>query len=176
MANSIERTGKIFMGPANQKFDESLLLENASKRKKEEEAAAQAAELLIKAEQEKQKEIEAKLETLEMLSVGPKVIILPYVKNPYRKTVSKGGILIDYDGEFKNPDTGEEDKMQKGIMCAKVIEIGPEVKYLKPGDDIYYLANSALPIPFFNQGYQVIAEQNALTVLNQGLRARYNME
>ncbi len=176
MANSIERTGRIFMGTSKLDFDESLLLENASKKRKDEELAKQAAELLIAAETEKQKEIEAKLETLEMLSVGPKVVILPYVKNPYRKLISEGGILIDYDGEFKNPDTGENDKMEKGIRCAKVIEIGPEVKYLKPGDDIYYVSNSALPIPFFNQGYQVIAEQNALTVLNEGLRKRYNME
>ena len=112
-----------------------------------------------------------------MLSVGPKVIILPYAENPYTKFVSdSGNILMPTSLTFKNPDTGEEEKPEKGVMCARVIEIGPEVKYLKVGDDIYYDDRTAIPIPFFMQGYKVIAELNALTVINEGLKQRYNME
>lgn len=178
MANSIERTGKIFMGTTekNVPLDDNLLLENAIKRRNEETEVKKAGELFIEARKAKQAEIEAKLETLEMLSVGPKVIILPYAENPYTKLVSDSGLLMPTTMDFKNPETGEIEKPQNGIMCAKVIEIGPEVKYLRVGDDIYYDDRTAVPIPFFMQGYKVIAEGNALTVINEGLRERYNMK
>lgn len=177
MANSIERTGKIFMGRGLSSLEnEELMLGNALRKKKEEDEVKEAGQKFLEARKAKQAEIEAKLETLEMLSVGPKVIILPYAENPYNKLVSDGGLLLPTSMDFKNPDTGEVEKAQNGITCAKVIEIGPEVKYLKPGDDIYYDDRTAIPIPFFSQGYKVIAELNALTVINDGLKKRYNME
>lgn len=178
MANSIERTGKIFMGGGLSSLEnEELMLGNALRKKKEEDEVKEAGQKFLEARKTKQAEIEAKLSTLEMLSVGPKVIILPYAENPYTKFVSDGGnIIIPTSMNFKNPETGEIEKPQNGIMCAKVIEVGPEVKYLKEGDDIYYDDRTAIPIPFFMQGYKVIAELNALTVINSGLKKRYNME
>lgn len=151
---------------------EELFLENAIEKRNQEKLQKEASEKLIEAEKAKQKELESKLSTLELIPIGPRILILPYPRNPYKKTVSKGGILIDYDGGFLNPDTGEQDKMNVGIGCAKVIEVGPDTRYAKPGDDIFYDTRTAVPIPFFGLGYQEIAEQNAFTIINEGLRER----
>lgn len=167
-----EANGVFFMGKnLKSTVDDSLLIENLSKQRETEEAA----KLLVEVEKAKQKEIEAKLERLEILPLGSRIILLPYVKNPYRKVVSEGGILIDYDGSFVNPDTGEKDKLPQGIVCGQVIEVGPECKWVKPGDDIYYDSRTTLPIPFYSQGYHTLAEQQVLCVLNESLKERFKM-
>lgn len=174
MAKSLnEAAGKIYMGKNLRPIldDDSLLLENQLKRKELEDAN----NLLVEVEKAKQKEIEAKLEKLEILPLGSRIILLPYLRNPYRKIVSDGGILIDYDGSFTNPDSGEQDKLPQGIVCGKVIEIGPECKWVKPGDDIYYDSRTTLPIPFYSQGYHTLAEQQVLCVLNEELKKRFKM-
>lgn len=166
-----EAAGKVYL--SNGLGDESLLLENAIEARKREKDEKKAAELLIAAEKAKQEELLAKMDKLELIPLGPRVIILPYTRNPYRKTITESGILIDYEGSFKNPESGESDKLPDGIKCAKVIEVGPDTKFLKEGDDIFYDARTIQPIPFFLQGYYVVAEQNVLTVINEGLKERF---
>lgn len=168
-----EANGTVYMGKnLKHEFNEGLLLENLSKKREEEKKAKEATEMLIELEKKKQSELEAKLEKLEMLPIGSKVVILPYPSNPYKKTISKGGILIDYDGSFKNPDTGEQDKLKQGIQCAKVIEVGPECKIVRPGDDVFYESRACAVIPFFSLGYEILVEGNIFCILNEGLKAR----
>lgn len=54
-------------------------------------------------------------------------------------------IIVEYNGLFNNPDSGELDTLQELVACAKVIEIGPECKYVKPGDDVYYDPRTCYP-------------------------------
>lgn len=142
---------------------------------KDEKAATEAKNLLFELEKKKQEEIESKLNHLEMIPMYNKVILLPYPVNPYRKIV-EGHIIVDYDGSFKNPDTGEYDKMEQLVSCAKVIEVGPEVKYLKVGDDVYYDSRTVYPVPFMSLGYKLTTEVQILCVLNEDLKERFKME
>ena len=149
-------------------------IKDAAERLKEEKAAEEIKKALFEAEKNKQAEINKKLETLEMLPMMNKIILQPYPVNPYRKVV-EGSLIVDYTGAFKNPDSGEDDKLQELVGCAKVIEVGPECKYLKPGDDVYYDTRTVYPVPFMSMGYRLTSEPQILCVLNEKLKERFNM-
>ena len=167
-----EQMGKYFM--SNRSNLEVPTIKDAAERLKEEKAAEEIRKALFEAEQNKQAEINKKLETLEMLPMMNKIILQPYPVNPYRKVV-EGSLIVDYTGAFKNPDSGEDDKLQELVGCAKVIEVGPECKYLKPGDDVYYDTRTVYPVPFMSMGYRLTSEPQILCVLNEKLKERFNM-
>lgn len=167
-----EQMGKYFM--SNRSNLEVPTIKDAAERLKEEKAAEEIRKALFEAEQNKQAEINKKLETLEMLPMMNKIILQPYPVNPYRKVV-EGSLIVDYTGAFKNPDSGEDDKLQELVGCAKIIEVGPECKYLKPGDDVYYDTRTVYPVPFMSMGYRLTSEPQILCVLNEKLKERFNM-
>ena len=167
-----EQMGKYFM--SNRSNLEVPTIKDAAERLKEEKAAEEIKKALFEAEKNKQAEINKKLETLEMLPMMNKIILQPYPVNPYRKVV-EGSLIVDYTGAFKNPDTGEDDKLQELVGCAKIIEVGPECKYLKPGDDVYYDTRTVYPVPFMSMGYRLTSEPQILCVLNEKLKERFNM-
>lgn len=115
------------------------------------------------------------LDGLEIKPTSNNLLVKPYKKNPYEKAeVRKSGIILDSDAAtFTNPDSGEEEEEQVGIIVGRVIEVGPECKWVKPGDDVYYMFNSIIPIPFFRQGFQCVAEPRTLMFLNTGLTERF---
>ena len=167
-----EQMGRYFM--SNRSNLEVPTIKDAAERLREEKAAEEIRKALFEAEQNKQAEINKKLETLEMLPMMNKIILQPYPVNPYRKVV-EGSLIVDYTGAFKNPDSGEDDKLQELVGCAKVIEVGPECKYLKPGDDVYYDTRTVYPVPFMSMGYRLTSEPQILCVLNEKLKERFNM-
>ena len=167
-----EQMGKYFM--SNRSNLEVPTIKDAAERLREEKAAEEIRKALFEAEQNKQAEINKKLETLEMLPMMNKIILQPYPVNPYRKVV-EGSLIVDYTGAFKNPDSGEDDKLQELVGCAKIIEVGPECKYLKPGDDVYYDTRTVYPVPFMSMGYRLTSEPQILCVLNEKLKERFNM-
>ena len=167
-----EQMGQYFM--SNRSNLEVPTIKDAAERLKEEKAAEEIKKALFEAEKNKQAEINKKLETLEMLPMMNKIILQPYPVNPYRKVV-EGSLIVDYTGAFKNPDSGEDDKLQELVGCAKVIEVGPECKYLKPGDDVYYDTRTVYPVPFMSMGYRLTSEPQILCVLNEKLKERFNM-
>ena len=145
-----------------------------AKRQREEKEKEEAAKLLIELAKEKQNELEKKLPNLELMPVGYNIIILPYPHNPYKKIITQGGIIVDgYEGQFKNPDSGENDHLKLGIGTAKVIEVGPLCKYVNKGDDIFYDTRVVKPIPFLDLGYQLSTEQNIIAIINEGLTERF---
>lgn len=149
-------------------------LEDRIEQEKINKEIEEAKRLYLEAEEAKQKELEAKLESLEILPMFDKVIILPYPSNPYKKVI-QNGIIVEYNGIFDNPDTGEKAKAEEGIMCAKIIEIGPATKYLKVGDDVFYNKNTVVTLPFFGQGYFVTHETGIIAVVSQKLKERFGM-
>ena len=167
-----EQMGRYFM--SNRSNLEVPTIKDAAERLREEKAAEEIRKALFESEQNKQAEINKKLETLEMLPMMNKIILQPYPVNPYRKVV-EGSLIVDYTGAFKNPDSGEDDKLQELVGCAKIIEVGPECKYLKPGDDVYYDTRTVYPVPFMSMGYRLTSEPQILCVLNEKLKERFNM-
>lgn len=128
----------------------------------------------IDKELEEAQESKKKMETLEIMPMGNYVLVKPYAKNPYERIEEKSGLLIpNYDGSFKNPDTGEDDHMENLSCQGTVIEVGPLTKFLKEGDDIFYRRVQAVPVPFFRQGFEVVAETSVQCVVNEGLKARW---
>lgn len=178
-----EAAGKYFLGGGKENYQpgginiilpENQILRDAQKQREQKELA-KANELFLLAQEQKQKELDEKLERLELLPMGPKVILLPYASNPYRK-VMEGKIIVEYTGAFNNPDTGEKDTLETFIGCAQVIEVGPEVKYVRKGDDVFYDTRTVYPLPFMQQGYRVTVEVSLLAVINEGLKERFKME
>lgn len=177
MSNKESQTGIFHMYTPNK--EGILLPEDQLKRdierQKEVKEVEEAREMYLALQAEKQKELDAKLETLELLPMLNKIILLPYPQNPYKKIV-QGKILIDNTGSFKNPDSGEMDNLKELVGCAKIIEVGPETKYLKVDDDVFYDTRTCYPVPFMSQGYILTGESQILCVLNEDLKKRFNMD
>lgn len=129
----------------------------------------------IKGELEKAQEVTERMDSLEIMPLGNYVLVKPYSENPYEKIeITDSGLIIPvYKGQFKNPDSGEDDHEQNLSCQATVIEVGPLVKWVKEGDDIYYRRVSGVPIPFFRQGFEVVAETSIQCVINEGVKARW---
>lgn len=176
--NNEQATNKIFLARGMDYSKELLLPENqilkAAQKQREEKEVLEAQALFFEAQEKKQKELEERLETLELLPIANKVILSPYPNNIYKK-VLQGKIIVEYNGVFNNPDTGEKDTLETLVGCALVIEVGPECKYVKPGDDVYYDTRTVFPMPFMTLGYKLTSEPQLLAVINEGLKARFNM-
>ena len=121
--------------------------------------------------------VESKLGKLERyFTPNTEIHVTLSVQKGHQKIeVTKGGLIIpEYDGAFKNPDTGEKDTEYQLSVVANVIEVSPLCKFVKPGDDIYYRRSSGVTVPFFRQGFEVGAEQQVQVVINEGLKERFS--
>lgn len=114
------------------------------------------------------------MDGLEVMPNERNLLVIPYAKNPYNKMEqsSLGIYTGDTGGMFKNPDSGEEDRMEQGIVVARVIEVGPDCKSVAAGDDIYYTSPSQTTLPFFSQGFYIVHESRVLAIINVGLSDR----
>lgn len=132
----------------------------------------------ISEQEEHAKVMEEKMKDLQIVPINSYVLVQPYAKNPFQKMkVTDSGLIIpEYTGVFKNPDSGEEDQEENLSVQALVIETSPLCKFVKEGDIVYYRRACGVPIPFFGQGFEVVAEQQIQVVVNSGLKDRYTKE
>lgn len=162
-------TGNFYPGEGIKVAKNPLIGATEKKRRADEKEAAQ--KLLIEAKKAKQKELEDKAEVIEFLPQGNKIIILPYPENPYKKLM-EGEIIVDGGEFFQNPDTGEWDKSAPGIMCGKIIEVGPQCKEAMVGDDIFYESRTVITVPFMGAGYVLTSEGNIHVFINEHLKEK----
>lgn len=131
----------------------------------------------IKDVEDKAKSIAENMNGLEIMPVFNYLIVRPYDQNPYQKIkVTSTGLIYDLGGhkpEFKNPDNGQFEEEESFIVVGKVIEVGPETKYVREGDDVFFTKPSQTPIPFFKMGLVYVSEQRVLAVVNEKLRQRF---
>jgi len=127
-----------------------------------------------KRELERSKEIAEQTAKLEIMPINARVLCRPYDRNPYQKLeVRESGLIIPIaTGNFDNPDTGEKDTEVAFMTVGQVIEASPQCKYVKEGDDVFYVRQTGVPIPFFNQNYECVSEQMIYVVINEGLKER----
>ena len=137
--------------------------------------ADELAQKLKEAHIAKQKEINERLEGLEIVPNGNRLILMPYPSNPYARIVTESGIFIEPNGTYFNTDTGKLDQADELVGCAKIIEIGPDVKHIRVGDDVYYDSRTTYPLPFMNQGYKVTSEPQIIAIINNDLKQRMGM-
>lgn len=118
-------------------------------------------------------------EKIEIKPLGNYVLATQFSQNPFQKikTDSKSGLIIDTGGlapMYKSHETGEEEAEKPYIQVGTVVEVGPEVKYLKVGDAIMWTAPTGLDIPFYKQGLVTICEFNVKAVISEGLQERFD--
>ena len=131
----------------------------------------------VKSQELRAKELQDNINNndLEIKPINGYILVRPFAKNPFNTIEkTKSGIIIPEETmTYKNPDTGEEEQMQNLSMQAEVVEVSPLNKFVKPGDIIYYRRASAVPIPFFHQGFEVVAESSVQAVVGSKLSDRF---
>lgn len=108
----------------------------------------------------------------EVMPMGCNVMVELYAENPYEEKETEDGFKLT-NGEFDNPDTGNRDKKDQSVFAARVIEVGPEAKYIKAEDDVIFPLYCAKPLPFQGHIYFIVAEPNILAVMANDISKRY---
>ena len=122
--------------------------------------------------------IKDSMNSIEIKANGCRVLIKPFEVNPFQQIkVSDSGLIIDtggYTPQAKSNDTGEWEELEQAIAVGTVIDAGPDCKYLKEGDAVFYQRVAAVPVPFFKQGFHTVSETQVIAVVNEGLTERFN--
>lgn len=116
-------------------------------------------------------------EKLEIKPLGNYVMVIPFDHNPFQQIKKEGDIIVDTGGlvpKYQSQEDGEWHEEESYIHVGTVVEIGPDVKYLRIGDAVMWTAPTELPIPFYKQGLLTISELNVKAVINEGLQARFD--
>ena len=125
-----------------------------------------------------QEKIEYDINRAEIKPMFARILVQPFKVNPFQQMKVEKGLIIDAGGytphaQF-NEQSGKYEEQKQFIVTGCVIEVGPEVKYLKEGDVIYYRVDTAVPVPFFKQGFVSLAESQIIAVVNEGLQDRFD--
>lgn len=122
--------------------------------------------------------VKSNMNTVEIKPMFSRVLVKPFEQNPFQQIkVSESGLITDLGGmtpTYKSNDTGEWEEERQFIVTGTVIDVGPECKYLAEGDVIFYRVDTAVPVPFFKQGLVSLAENQVISVVNEGLTERFN--
>ena len=119
------------------------------------------------------------VENIEIMPIGNYVLVKQFEENPFQRIVrdSKSGLIIDTGGfapEYKNTDNGQIEEEKPFIKVGIVQEVGPECKWCRPDDAVFYTVNSVVPVPFYKQNLQLVNENRVLAVVNENLKQRFN--
>ncbi len=126
---------------------------------------------------EARSEIDYDINLAEIKPMFSRVLIKPFKQNPFQRMEVKSGIIVDAGGYSPhtelNPMTGKYEEQKEFIVTGCVVEVGPDVKYVKESDVVYYRVDTAVPVPFFKQGLVSVAENQLIAVVNEGLQKRF---
>ena len=159
-------------------LDSLIKKEKASKFNSEVEQYNEKLEQNNKDFKESQDKVEYDISKAEIKPMFSRILVQPFKVNPFQKMKIENGLIIDTGGYTPhtqlNEQTGRYEEQKQFIVTGCVIEVGPEVKYLKEGDVIFYRVDTAVPVPFFKQGFVSLAESQIIAVVNEGLQDRFN--
>lgn len=176
IAQDIFGTDGISFNMAENKIEDLFEKERARKFNSQVDKYAERLEKHV----EGLKEVANNLGDISNVEIKPmfnRILITPFKQNPFQRIKVENGIITDMGGlapQFKNMDNGRIEEMEQMIITGAVQEVGPEVKYIVPGDVIMYRKETAMPVPFFKQGLMCIAETQVIAVVNEGLETRFN--
>lgn len=119
---------------------------------------------------EVENQIKKNLETIDIRPWGIYILVKPFDVNPFsRMTRTEDGLIIpEFDPHYKSQDTGEYEEMRKTSIFACVVEISPDTRGIKPGDIVMYNQFESVPIPFYGQGFEVVAQTHIKCVIGNG--------
>ena len=159
-------------------LDSLIKKEKARKFNSEVEKYNEKLEQNNKDFEESQDKVEYDISKAEIKPMFSRILVQPFKVNPFQKIKVENGLIIDTGGYTPhtqlNEQTGRYEEQKQFIVTGCVIEVGPEVKYLKEGDVIFYRVDTAVPVPFFKQGFVSLAESQIIAVVNEGLQDRFN--
>ena len=159
-------------------LDSLIKKEKARKFNSEVEKYNEKLEQNNKDFKESQDKVEYDISKAEIKPMFSRILVQPFKVNPFQKIKVENGLIIDTGGYTPhtqlNEQTGRYEEQKQFIVTGCVVEVGPEVKYLKEGDVIFYRIDTAVPVPFFKQGFVSLAESQIIAVVNEGLQDRFN--
>ena len=159
-------------------LDSLIKKEKARKFNSEVEKYNEKLEQNNKDFEESRDKVEYDISKAEIKPMFSRILVQPFKVNPFQKMKVENGLIIDTGGYTPhtqlNEQTGRYEEQKQFIVTGCVIEVGPEVKYLKEGDVIFYRVDTAVPVPFFKQGFISLAENQIIAVVNEGLQDRFN--
>ena len=159
-------------------LDSLIKKEKASKFNSEVEKYNEKLEQNNKDFEESRDKVEYDISKAEIKPMFSRILVQPFKVNPFQKIKVENGLIIDTGGYTPhtqlNEQTGRYEEQKQFIVTGCVVEVGPEVKYLKEGDVIFYRVDTAVPVPFFKQGFVSLAESQIIAVVNEGLQDRFN--
>lgn len=119
----------------------------------------------------------SKHKNLQIKPLGNYVLVTPFKVNPFQKIErSASGLIIDTGGYVplaKSNDSGEMEEQEQVIKQGTVIEVGPDVKWLKKDDIIMWVKAAEVPVPFYRLGFVTVSESRAIVVINDDLEDRF---
>lgn len=116
------------------------------------------------------KETDIITEDVDIIPANTGVLIKFYDKNPYRAIEkTQSGLIIGMESTkmYKSNETGEMERNDEVVSCAKVIAVGPKCQNVEEGDDVYVIRHIATPVPFRKMGLFIINEQNIMCMLRK---------
>lgn len=114
---------------------------------------------------------------IECKPLFDKIHVTPFATNPFQKITKEGNIIVDMGGAtptFKSNDSGQIEEEEAYIICGTVVDVGPDVKYVQPGDAVFYIKPNEIDVPLYNTGLKCITERSVIAVINSGLTERFN--
>lgn len=168
--------GKVF-NLKEQSIDSLVQKEKANKFNAEVEKYNEKLDQNNKEFEESQDKIEYDINKAEIKPMFNRILIQPFKQNPFQKMTIENGLILDAGGytphtQF-NEQSGKYEEQDQFIRTGYVVEVGPETKYLKEGDVVYYRKDTVVPIPFFKQGLVSLGESQVISVVNEGLEERF---
>lgn len=94
---------------------------------------------------------------------GTRVLLDVYEENPYEMNETESGFKLT-KGEFDNPDSGDRETKNPGVLCAKVVEVGVDCKAVTEGCDVYVPAAVLKPVVVNDKTYFIVFEENLLLI------------
>nr|DAN06226.1 MAG TPA: mHsp60, mHsp10, Mitochondrial, Chaperonin, Complex, Symmetric [Bacteriophage sp.] len=122
-------------------------------------------------------ELSKDINGLEILPMGSYALIKPFESNPFQRVKVESGIITDLGGytpTYKSHEDGQIHEEEQFIHVGTVIDTGWKCAFLKAGDVVFYTTASEAMVPFFKQGFVVVAESRIMAVVNEKLTERKN--
>ena len=122
-------------------------------------------------------ELSKDINGLEILPMGSYALIKPFESNPFQRVKVESGIITDLGGytpTYKSHEDGQIHEEEQFIHVGTVIDTGWKCEFLKAGDVVFYTTASESMVPFFKQGFVVVAESRIMAVVNEKLTERKN--
>lgn len=178
MAQNILKDTGVNFNMSEGKIEDILQREKSKKFNEQVDKYAEELEQHVTNLQDVAENLGVNMESIEIKPMFNRILIKPFSQNPFQRIVidEKSKLIVDTGGlapEHFNQDNGKQEKDEQYIIVGAVQEVGPEVKYLIPGDVVMYRKETAMPVPFYKQGFMCLAENQIIAVVNEGLEERF---